>query len=171
MQKSLSTAELNEAIPQITLSKLRQQRIDFILKLNPWTHFATLTYSQPRGQFIVGKIEVLRRSRLFLSRLNQNIFGRHVCRRNGFRIGSCAVLGWGVYGCHPHTHWLFTKPPHMTDEEFNSLIELMASTTRGIGKNRDIQTVVSNRVVDYIVNHGFDGWIEQVTFTAKCPVR
>ena len=171
MQTSLSTAELNEAIPQITSSKLRQQRIDFILKLNPWTHFATLTYSQPRGQFIVGKIEVLRRSRLFLSRLNRKIFGRHGCRRSGFRIGSCAVLDWGVYDNHPHTHWLLAKPPQMTDAEFNHHIEQIASNTRGIGKERDIQTIFSERVVEYLVNHGFEGWIDQVTFVAKCPVR
>ena len=59
----------------------------------------------------------------------------------------------------------------MTNEEFNLHIELIASTTRGIGKERDIQTIFSNRVVEYIVNHGFEGWIEQVTFAAKCPVR
>jgi hypothetical protein len=59
----------------------------------------------------------------------------------------------------------------MTDEEFNRLINASASTTRGICKQRDIQTVFSNRVVEYIVNHGFDGWIDQLTFAAKCPVR
>ena len=171
MQTSLSASQLKEAIPLLNSSKLRQQRIDFILKLNPWTHFVTLTYRQPRGHFIVGKIEVLRRSRLFLSILNQKIFGRHGCRRNEFRIGSFAVLGWGTYGCHPHTHWLLAKPSHMTNEEFNLHIELIASTTRGIGKERDIQTIFSDCVVEYLVNHEFEGWIDQVTFAAKCPVR
>jgi hypothetical protein len=80
-------------------------------------------------------------------------------------------LGWGVYGCHPHTHWLLAKPPNIDDEKFNHHIEQIASTTRGIGKERDIQTVFSDRVVHYIVNHGFDGWIDQVTCAAKCPVR
>jgi hypothetical protein len=59
----------------------------------------------------------------------------------------------------------------MTDEEFNRLINVIASTTRGIGKERDIQTIFSDCVVDYLVNHGFEGWIDQVTFAAKCPVR
>lgn len=171
METFLCDSQLSEAIPQLNSSKLRQQRIDFILKLNPWTHFATLTYTQPRGHFTLGKIEVLRRSRLFLSILNQKIYGRHGCRRSGFRIGSCAVLGWGIYGYHPHTHWLLAKPSHLTNEEFNLHIELIASTTPGLGKERDLQTIFSNRVVEYIVNHGFEGWIEQVTFAAKCPVR
>lgn len=171
MQFSLDSSQLDGAIPQVNFSKLRQQRVEFIVKLNSWTHFVTLTYTQTKSHFVIGKIEVLRRSRLFLSRLNQKVFGRHRCRRKGFRIGSCAVLGWGVYGCHPHTHWLLAKPPHMSDEKFIRHIEQIASTTRGIGKKRDIQTVFGTRVVDYIVNHGFDGWIDQVTFAAKCPVR
>jgi hypothetical protein len=171
MQAVNRSSQLNEPLSRAIGHKLFQQRVDFIVKLNRWTHFVTLTYSQPNGLYTIGQIEALRRSRLFLSRLNQKIFGRHGCRRSGFRIGSCAVLGWGVYGDHPHTHWLLTKPPEMTDEEFIRLINVIASTTRGIGKERDIQTVFSNRVVEYLVNHGFEGWIAQLTFAAKCPVR
>ena len=171
MQAVIRSSQLNEPLSRAIAHKLCQQRVDFIVKLNRWTHFVTLTYSQPNGSYTIGQIEVLRRSRLFLSRLNRKIFGRHGCRRSGFRIGSCAVLGWGVYGDHPHTHWLLTKPLEMTDEEFNRLINVIASTTRGIGKERDIQTIFSDSVVEYLVNHGFEGWIDQVTFAAKCPVR
>ena len=171
MQAEIRGSQLNEPLSRVISHKLCQQRVDFILKLNRWTHFVTLTYSQPNDSCTIGQIEVLRRSRLFLSRLNKKVFGRHRCRRKGFRIGSCAVLGWGVYGCHPHTHWLLAKPPNIDDEKFNHHIEQIASTTRGIGKERDIKTVFSDRVVHYIVNHGFDGWIDQVTCAAKCPVR
>lgn len=171
MPTALSCPQLNESAKRFVSPKLCKGQVDFIVKLNSWTHFVTLTYSQPSGSYTIGQIEVLRRSRLFLSRLNRKIFGRHGCRKSGFRIGSCAILGWGAYGDHPHTHWLLTKPPEMTDEEFNRLINVSASTTRGIGKERDIQIVFSNRVVEYIVNHGFDGWIDQLTFAAKCPVR
>ena len=171
MQAVIRNLQFNEPLSRAIAHKLCQQRVDFIVKLNRWTHFVTLTYSQPNGSYTIGQIEVLRRSRLFLSRLNRKIFGRHGCRRSGFRIGSCAVLGWGVYGDHPHTHWLLTKPLEMTDEEFNPLINVIASTTRGIGKERDIQTIFSDCVVEYLANHGFEGWIDQVTFAAKCPVR
>ena len=171
MSTSLLDSQINEPVVLSIKHKLYQQRVDFIKKLNPWTHFVTLTYSQPSGSFFIGQFEVLRRSRLFLSRLNRNLFGKHGCRRNGYRVGSCAVLGSGTYGHHPHTHWLLAKPPQMTDAEFNHHIEQIASTTRGIGKERDIQTIFSERVVEYLVNHGFEGWIDQVTFVAKCPVR
>ena len=81
------------------------------------------------------------------------------------------MLGWGTYGNNPHTHWLLTKPPHMVDQEFTSLIEFIASTTRGIGRQRNIQTIYGPRVIEYIVGHGFEGLLEQVTFTAKYPVH
>ncbi len=171
MSTSLLDSQINEPVVTSINHKLHQQRVDFIKKLNTWTHFVTLTYSQPSGPFCIGQFEVLRRSRLFLSRLNRNLFGKHGCRRNGYRVGSCAVLGWATYGHHPHTHWLLAKPPQMTDAEFNHHIEHIASTTRGIGKERDIKTIFSERVVEYLVNHGFEGWIDQVTFVAKCPVR
>ena len=171
MSTAIRNSQINELVVPSINHKLYQQRVEFIRKLNLWTHFVTLTYSQPSGSFCIGQLEVLRRSRLFLSKLNRNFFGKHGCRRSGYRVGSCAVLGWGAYGNHPHTHWLLAKPSQMTDAEFNQHIEQIASTTRGIGKERDIQTVFSDRVVDYIVNHGFDDWIDQVTFAAKCPVR
>jgi hypothetical protein len=171
MSTVVRDSQINESVALCVNRKLYQQRVDFIKKLNSWTHFLTLTYSQPSGFFHIGQIEVLRRSRLFLSILNQKIFGRHGCRRNGFKVGSCAVLGWGSYGDHPHTHWLLAKPPYMHGEEFSSLIRLSASTTDGLGREWDLQTIYSSQIVEYIVNHGFEGWISQVTFAAKCPVR
>ena len=59
----------------------------------------------------------------------------------------------------------------MADEEFGNLIKYIASNTPGLGKERDLQTIYSSQVVEYIVHHGLEGWIDQVTFAAKCPVR
>jgi len=166
-----TVSEIRMPLSNSIREKMYQTKFNFIKNLNLWTHFVTLTYVQPCDKFITGEIEVLRRTRLFLSRLNRHIYGRHGCRRNGFRVGSYAVLGWGIYGSHPHMHWLFERPTHMTNEEFINVIELIASSTRGIGKERDIQIIYSPRVIEYIVEHGFEGWIEQVTFVTKCAVR
>ena len=171
MPTALASSPLNEPAKRYNSTNLCQQQVDFIVKLNLWTHFLTLTYSQSSGSYSIGQIEVLRRSRLFLSILNHKIFGRHGCRRNGFRVGSFALLGWGAYGYHPHTHWLLSKPPYVADEEFGNLIKFIASNTPGLGKERDLQTIYSSQVVEYIVHHGLEGWIDQVTFAAKCPVR
>lgn len=72
MSTALRDSQINEPVAPSINNKLYQQRVDFIKKLNPWTHFVTLTYSQPSGSFFIGQFEVLRRSRLFLSRLNRN---------------------------------------------------------------------------------------------------
>lgn len=146
-------------------------KISFFSSLNRWTHFLTLTYKPDRNNRVLNSAEVLKSSRLFLSRLNRRVYGRHGVRRNGFRIGSCAVLGWGAYGDHPHTHWLLAKPPQIEEPEFAQLIHVMASTTHGIGVERDLQAYFSRRVIEYMFAHGFDCWIHQVTFEAKCPVH
>ena len=147
------------------------EKLVFFSSLNPWTHFLTLTYKPPRGGRVPSRVQVLKSSRLFLSRLNRRVYGRHGVRRHGFRIGSCAVLGWGAYGDHPHTHWLLAKPPQIEEPEFAQLIHVMASTTHGIGVERDLQLYFSPRVIEYMFGHGFDCWIDQVTFEAKCPVH
>ena len=146
-------------------------KISFFSSLNRWTHFLTLTYKPQRNNRVLNSAEVLKSSRLFLSRLNRRVYGRHGVRRNGFRIGSCAVLGWGAYGDHPHTHWLLAKPPQLEESDFAHLIQTMASTTHGIGVERDLQLYFSPRVIKYMFGHGFDCWIDQVTFEAKCPVH
>jgi len=143
----------------------------FFSALNRWTHFLTLTYNRAKDDRVPSSAEVLKSSRLFLSRLNRRVYGRHGVRRHGFRIGSCAVLGWGAYGDHPHTHWLLAKPPQIEEQEFVHLIHVMASTTHGIGVELDLQAYFSPRVIEYMLGHGFDCWVDQVTFEAKCPVH
>jgi hypothetical protein len=144
---------------------------EFISRMNVWTCFVTLTYAKTQLGLPAGRSEVIRRSRLFLSHLNRKIFGRHGVRRHRFKVGSCAFLGWGIYGDHPHTHWLLAKPTHMTNEDFCRIITLISLTTPGLGRQRDIQQIHNHGVIEYIIGHGFEEWIEQVTFTAKCPVH
>ena len=147
------------------------EKLVFFSALNPWTHFLTLTYKSFKDDRVASSAQVLKSSRLFLSRLNRRVYGRHGVRRHGFRIGSCAVMGWGAYGDHPHTHWLLVKPPQIAEPDFAHLIKVIASTTHGIGFELDLQIYVSPRVIEYMLGHGFDCWIDQVTFKAKCPVH
>lgn len=147
------------------------EKLAFFSALNRWTHFLTLTYNRAKDDRVPSSTEVLKSSRLFLSRLNRRLYGRHGVRRQRFRIGSCAVLGWGAYGEHPHTHWLLAKPPQIEEQEFTHLIHLMASTTHGIGVELDLQPYFSPRVIEYMLGHGFDCWVDQVTFEAKGPVH
>ncbi len=147
------------------------EKLVFFSALNPWTHFITLTYKRLKDDRVPSGAQVLKCSRLFLSRVNRSVHGRHGMRRHGFRIGSCAVLGWGVYGDHPHTHWLLAKPPDIKDSDFCRLLYLMASTTKGLNKQFDIQHYYGPRVIKYMFKHGAHSWIDQVTFEAKCPAH
>jgi len=147
------------------------EKLAFFSALNAWTHFVTLTYKRLKDDRVASSAQVLKSSRLFLSRLNRRVYGRHGVRRQGFRIGSCAVMGWGAYGDHPHTHWLLAKPPQIEELDFAHLIQVMASTTHGIGVELDLQPYFSPRVIEYMLGHGFDCWIDQVTFEAKCQMN
>jgi len=124
------------------------EKLAFFSALNAWTHFVTLTYKRLKDDRVASSAQVLKSSRLFLSRLNRRVYGRHGVRRQGFRIGSCAVMGWGAYGDHPHTHWLLAKPPQIEELDFAHLIQVMASTTHGIGVELDLQPYFSPRVIE-----------------------
>jgi hypothetical protein len=145
--------------------------LDFLLQLNEWSHYVTLTYKKSKSGHTPCEAEVLRRSRLFLSRLNRCIFGRQAQRRYQHRIGSCAFIGWGAYGDHPHTHWLLAKAPHQSNQFFAEVINRIASTTSGIGQVRDVQIYYDQRALEYALGHGFENLIHEVTFAAKCSAR
>ena len=80
-----------------------------------------------------------------------------------------AFLGDGTYGNHPHVHLALQKPPDMTTEGFDRLLKEMATTTKGIGQQFDIKSYRDEGWLGYMVDHGFDGWMDQLTFAAVCP--
>ena len=116
----------------------------------------------------INKEKVARRCRLFLNRINRRIY-KHGTKRKGFRIASVAFAGDGAYGDHPHVHLALQKPPDMTTEGFDRLLKEMATTTKGIGQQFDIKSYRDEGWLGYMVDHGFHGLMEQLTFTAVCP--
>lgn len=167
---TLATRNSQQPKPHIRRQKSCVE-LNFLMQLCDWTHFVTLTYKKTKSGHAPSEAEVKRRSRLFLSRLNRCVFGRHAQRRYQHRIGSCAVMGWGAYGDHPHTHWLLAKPPHQSNQIFVEVIHRTASTTSGLGKVRDVQTYYDQRALEYLLGHGFENLIQEVTFAAKCSAR
>ena len=135
-----------------------------------WTHAVTLTmHHPPESGHGISNPEVTRRCRLFLNRINRRIYSRHGTRRKGYRIASVAFLGNGPYGDHTHAHLALQKPPDMTHEAFEQILNVMASTTNGLGKEFDIKPYRNEGWLGYMLDHGFDGWMEKLTFTAVCP--
>ena len=149
-------------------SEYRQQKIRWLSGLADWTHAVTLTMHCSANDHGINKEQVARRCRLFLNRINRRIY-KHGTKRKGLRIASVAFSGYGAYGDHPHVHLALQKPPDMTTERFDRLLKEMATTTKGIGQQFDIKSYRDEGWLGYMVDHGFHGLMEQLTFTAVCP--
>jgi hypothetical protein len=149
-------------------SKIRSQKISWLAGLANWTHAVTLTMHRPEKNYGISNDEVARRCGLFLNRINRRIY-KHGTKRKGFRIASVAFLGTGSYGDHPHVHWALQKPSDMTSEDFEQIVNVMASTTKGLGKKFDVKPYRDEGWLGYMVDHGFDGWMKNLAFTAVCP--
>lgn len=80
-----------------------------------------------------------------------------------------AFMGCGAYGDHPHVHWAFASPPYMQPEKFAAVLRNMVMTTKGFGAQFDIQAYYGAGWLDYMLDHGFEGLIDQLSFAAKCP--
>ena len=160
-------------LPKFTRSRSHQsQREEILCWLKnhaDWTHAVTLTMNRSCSGHAISKQEVERRCRLFLNRINRRIYSRHGTRRKGYRIASVAFLGNGPYGDHPHAHLALQKPPDMTTDGFDRLLKEMATTTKGLGQQFDIKPYRDEGWLGYMVDHGFEGLMDQVTFAAVCP--
>jgi hypothetical protein len=150
--------------------KNKGMQLQFLRELAPWTIALTLTSGQLKYGGTIGTEEFLRRCRLFLSRLNRKIYG-HGVRRKNFRIASTAVLGRGLYGDSFHIHWVLSSPPDLPTDVFKELIRLIILTTKGLGQQFNIQTYYGERWLVYMLDHGFEGLITDLTFQAKCPIH
>lgn len=149
-------------------AKLNKYATSWLSNLGDWDLSVTLTFSRNKAGTSppIGSIEKC--CRLFLSRLNRRIFTRNGVRRNDYRIASAAVLGTGAYGDHPHAHWVLACPNDMTKAEFANVVSEVARSTKGVGLQIDIQAYRDKGWLDYMIDHGFDGLIDQVCFPAKC---
>jgi hypothetical protein len=165
-QKFAVRAVTTQASPQKL--KNRQIKIEWLKAQADWTHAVTLTMHRSEGGHGISNPEVARRCRLFLNRINRRIY-KHGTKRKGFRIASVVFLGNGPYGDHPHAHLALQKPADMTHEAFEQTLNVMASTTKGLGKEFDIKPYRDEGWLGYMVDHGFEGWIDQATVAAVCP--
>lgn len=147
----------------------RQDQLHWLLGLANWTHALTVTLQRGSYGLSVRDETVHKVCRLLLSRINRRIYGKHGTRREGYRVASAAYLGMGSYGEHPHVHWVLEKPPDLTCDKFSELLSEMVKSTKGLGKQYDIQHYFSDGWISYMVDHSLAGWMEDVTFAALCP--
>jgi len=147
----------------------KKAAIQWLDGLDKWTHALTLTMSRSVNGLSPGREESIRRCRLLLNRVNRICYGRHGTRRRGFKIASVAFMGYGGYGDHPHVHFVLARPPDMSADEFTNVLRNMVMSTKGLGKQFDIQDYYGVGWLYYMLNHGTEGLVEHLTFAANCP--
>lgn len=149
-------------------AKLIKYATPWLSNLGDWDLSVTLTFLRNKAGASLPISSIEKCCRLFLSRLNRRIFTRNGVRRNGYRIASAAVLGTGAYGDHPHAHWVLACPNGMTKDFFANLVAEVARSTKGVGLQIDVKPYRDKGWLDYMIDHGFEGLIDQVCFSAKC---
>jgi len=78
-----------------------------------------------------------------------------------------AVYGDGAYGDHPHVHLAFQAPSGMSYNEMHQAIENSIQRTKGLGIEHDIQPYTSEGWLTYMLDHGTDGLLVELTSPAK----
>jgi hypothetical protein len=149
-------------------TKISNYATPWLRNLGDWDLSVTLTFSRNKAGLCPPIYSIEKCCRLFLSRLNRQIFTRNGVRRNNYRIASAAVLGRGAYGDHPHAHWVLACPSGMSKVKFANLVTEVAGSTKGVGLQVDIQPYRDDGWLDYMIDHGFEGLIDKVCFSAKC---
>ena len=146
----------------------RNYAVPWLNNLGDWDLSVTITFSRTKKGLSPSLSTIEKCCRLFLSRLNRQIFTRNGVRRHAYRIASAAALGRGAYGDHPHAHWVLACPSGMLKIKFATLVAQVAVSTKGVGLQIDVQPYRDNGWLFYMIDHGFEGLIDQVCFPAKC---
>ena len=131
-----------------------------------WTHAVTVTPKPSRKGFPRTKSPTISTTSHFVSVLNRKVLGNSRARK-GHRIACVAVYGDGAYGDHPHVHLAFQAPSGMSYDEMHQAILNSVLRTNGLGINPDIQPYTSEGWLTYMLDHGTDGLLVELTSPAK----
>jgi hypothetical protein len=117
-----------------------------------WTHAATFTCKRKskRGLPITSMI-VLDTARHLTSRVNRKCFGK--AARRGKSIAVIASHGWGLYGDHPHLHFIFASPSHLKFDDFSIILSKAADRTFWIDREWHIKPYRDVGWIEYLISH------------------
>jgi len=136
-------------------TSLQLAYISWLETLGNPTHAVTLTFKR-YGQDTKlpwNKPIIKKSTKVFLSILNKNIFGKHAKKKNQC-VMSAGVIGTGVYNDHPHAHFALQKPEHLSWDAFADLIIKAIETTSWVDGEFAIEPYVSDSWLEYMVDHG-----------------
>ncbi len=155
-------------LPSQTASQQRQAWAPWLHSRARWTHAVTLTCKRQSalGTPITEPI-LIHAAKHLVQRINRKSFGKPSQMRP--QIAVAATYGWGVYDLHPHLHFCFECPPHLSYEAFSALIEEAANETYWIDRQRCIKPYLDEGWVSYLISHGTDQLIvDLIVPSASC---
>ena len=136
--------------------------------LAPWTHAVTLTCKRQSHRNHPINDQIIHSSaRHLVQRINTKCFGKRA--HKGDSVAVVATYGWGVYDLHPHLHFCFEYPPHLSYEAFSALIEEAANETYWIDRQRCTKPYLDEGWASYLIRHGTDQLIvDLIVPSASC---
>lgn len=138
-------------VPQ-NLPEIKSAWLVFIHEFADWTHAVTLTFRRHILGVTVSETIMVAALRHFLRVADVSIFGRRKADQ-GVTIPSVAVLGWGTYSDHPHTHLALQAPFGMPCTDFDKVIDTAASRTNWIAPQREIAPYRDAGWSKYMIDH------------------
>lgn len=151
------------------LNMERMQRDEYAKWFNDyaeWTHAVTVTPILSRKGFPRTKSPTINATAHFVNVLNRKVLGNARARK-GHRIACVAVYGDGAYGDSPHVHLAFQAPSGMSYDEMHQAIEHSIQRTNGLGVEYKIKRYSSEGWLTYMLDHGTDGLLVELTTPAK----
>jgi hypothetical protein len=136
-------------------TSLKLAYIDWLKTLGDPTHAVTLTFKRyEQDTKKPWNMPIIKKStKVFLSVLNQCIFGKHA-RKNNQCVMSAVVFGTGTYGDQPHAHLALQNPEHLSWDAFADLIVKAIETTNWVDGEFVIEPYESDGWLEYMVDHG-----------------
>jgi hypothetical protein len=144
----------------------RDEYAKWISDFADWSHAVTVTCQpSPRG-FPRTKTSTIYAVAHFVNVVNRRVLGSARARK-GCRIACVAVYGGGAYGDNPHVHLAFQAPPDLSYDEMYQAIEHSIHRTKGFGIKHKIKPCTSQGWLTYMLDHGTEGLLVELTSPAK----
>jgi hypothetical protein len=154
----ISLPPLSKKYRGYNTTPLKLEWASWLHGLAPWTHAATFTCKrlsiskQPINDYILIGV-----AKHLIRRINYQCFRK--AANKGESIAVVVTFGWGVYENHPHLHFCFEKPAHLSYEDFSLLIEKAVDKTKWIHRQQCIKPYIDDGWTSYLLKHGTDNLI------------
>ena len=144
----------------------RDQYAQWLSTFANWSHAVTVTSQPSLMGFDRSQTSTISATTHFVHVLNRMVLGRTRVKQ-GHKIACVAVYGNGTYGDNPHVHLAFQAPPHMSYEAMEQAISRSIKSTHGLGIQEDIQPYIDEGWIKYMLDHGTEGLLAELTTPAK----